>query len=63
MRIKIVEYGMAGPSAKAPELVERVNAMIKDGWEPFGNLTIDVYQHNGSTWFYQPMVKVESVYG
>jgi hypothetical protein len=57
---KIIEYYIVS-NYSAFMTTEHVNEMIKDGWQPYGLLTI--FQHSTHNEYTQAMVKYEDVKG
>lgn len=64
---KIKEYQIMFNSSDFISLNKIVNEQIKKGWEPFGSLTIQTYEHKIDSYnvktiqnFYQVMVKYEN---
>lgn len=57
---KIVAYSV--PCASSPdELSDKVNALISEGWQPFGSISVLLFPHLDYTVAaQQPMVKYES---
>lgn len=52
----IKEYELAG-SESPNGLVDQVNDLIENGWQPFGNAFVVPIESEGAAWYYQPMVK------
>jgi hypothetical protein len=57
--MKIIKYSIVG--GKFQEVLDEVRELIEEGWQPWGNLQVqlDPDENAGKDWFYQPMVKYE----
>lgn len=54
MERRIIAYQMA-TGTTTPELIHEVNIQISRGWEPFGNMQLEV--RDELTVYYQPIVR------